>query len=123
MYSNKRYITIFILMTAALLVGASFCSASSLQDRMKERVPSLNALKSQGVIGENNQGFLEFLASPQQQDLIDGENSDRNEFYTAVAKRNNVDPALVGKKRAEQLAEKGVAGYWYQDKAGNWYQK
>ena len=123
--NNRNRTHIFFCLTIALiLLGAFNATAASIKDRMVERIPAINALKGQGLIGENNIGYLDFRSSNQpEKDLVKAENADRRKVYSAIAKKQGVKPNLVGQRRAKQIADKGSAGYWYQNQDGNWYKK
>ena len=91
---------------------------------MKERLPVITALKAEGVVGENNKGYLEVIgANRGKAGVITAENSDRKEVYTAIAKQQGTSVDLVGKRRAKQIAKKAKPGQWIQDNSGQWYQK
>ena len=76
------------LILLAILVCGSFAWAQDLKNRMRERLPKIIELKSQGVIGENNRGFLEIRGNGQaHKALIDAENQDRRQVYSAIAKK------------------------------------
>ena len=122
---NRNSIKIFsCLITVLILLGAVNCSAESIKDRMVARIPAINNLKSQGLIGENNKGFLEYRTSQKvQQDVVQGENQDRQAVYGAIAKKNGADPVLVGQRRAKQIADIGSPGQWFQQPDGKWYKK
>lgn len=99
-------------------------TSASIKDRMKARLPTIIALKDQGAIGENAQGYLEYRGSdkPQQQ-VVQEENNDRRLVYAEIANKQGVDTALVGQRRAQQLAENGAPGHWFRAADGSWYQK
>ncbi len=122
---NRKNITVFsCLIIAIMLLGAITCQVASIKDRMVARIPAINSLKSQGLIGENNKGFLEFRTGQKvQQDVVQGENQDRKAVYGAIAKKQGADPVLVGKRRAKQIADKGSPGQWFQQPDGKWYKK
>lgn len=122
---NRNSIKFFsCLITILMLMGAITCSAESIKDRMVARIPAINSLKDQGLIGENNNGFLEYRTSQKvQQDVVQGENEDRQAVYAAIAKKQGADPVLVGKRRAKQIADIGSPGQWLQQPDGKWYKK
>lgn len=122
---NRNSIKFFsCLITILMLMGAITCSAESIKDRMVARIPAINSLKDQGLIGENNNGFLEYRTSQKvQQDVVQGENEDRQAVYAAIAKKQGADPVLVGKRRAKQIADIGSPGQWFQQPDGKWYKK
>ena len=126
MYRQKLIMIITLLMTTVLISGlaAQNGAAASLKDRMLARVPAINSLKDQGLIGENNQGYLEYRtgARPEQK-MIDDENSDRRAVYTEIARTQKVDVALVGQRRASQIRDIGGAGHWFQKPDGAWDKK
>ncbi len=98
--------------------------AKELKARMLERIPVVQALKSKGIIGENNLGYLQFVSSAKEQEgIVNSENADRKAVYTAIANQQGASVDLVGKRRAIQIAENAGAGEWLQDNAGKWYQK
>lgn len=113
-------ITIFLLST--FLVGFS-AAAGEIKARMKERLPVISELKSQGLVGENNSGFLQYLrpAKPHKE-VVDAENADRQTVYRIIAERQNTTPELVGRQRAAQIAGNSVPGSWVQDPGGKWRQ-
>lgn len=90
---------------------------------MAERIPAINSLKNAGVVGENNQGYLEFRAAKKSEQLVEDENKDRNTVYSAIAKNQGATAALVGKRRAKMIEEKGQSGQWFQKDDGSWYKK
>ncbi|MBM9532179.1 YdbL family protein [Desulfoprunum benzoelyticum] len=116
---------LLILMTLFLAV---FCAqgvfADGIKDRMLARLPVINELKAQGLIGENNQGYLEFRGGKKPNaDVINAENADRQAVYKAIAARQKTTPAFVGQTRAAQIAEKESPGTWIQGADGTWKKK
>ena len=78
----------------------------------------------QGLVGENNQGFLEFRGGKKPQaDVIQAENKDRAAVYKAIAERQKTTPEFVGQARAAQIAEKEPSGFWVQEPDGKWKKK
>jgi uncharacterized protein YdbL (DUF1318 family) len=114
-----------VLIVLIFTCGYAFAQdANELKTRMKERLPIIQALKSKGIIGENNLGYLQFVSSVKEQEgLVNSENTDRKAVYTAIANQQGASVDLVGKRRAIQIAENAGAGEWLQDNAGKWYQK
>lgn len=107
-----------------LLWCAAPATSASIKDRMTARLPTIIALKDQGVIGENAQGYLEYRTGnkPEQQ-VVEAENKDRRLVYAQIAKNQGVDITLVGQRRAKQIAEKGSPGHWFRAADGTWYRK
>ena len=123
---TKFFITIIsLLLSVILITGASaFAGSEKIKARMKERLPVIKVLKAEGVIGENNIGYLEFIGGNQaKKSVINAENSDRAKVYSAIAKQQGTTVDLVGKRRAAQIAKQAKPGQWIQDQRGKWYQK
>ena len=114
---------IIILATIAICLLATVACADSIKDRMADRAPTITALKDQGLVGENNQGFLEIRSPQAQSNLVADENRDRAAVYQAIAKKIGTTPDLVGQRRAGKLAEMARSGNWLQASDGSWYQK
>jgi len=121
---------------AALLAGLFFLAllvpaeSAELKARFLQRKPLLEKMKDQGLIGENNLGFLAFRnettaegRSEENALVIQTENADRKTIYAEIAEKvkSNVDE--VGRRRAVQIARLAAAGHWLQNAEGTWYQK
>lgn len=98
---------------------------SVLRKDQEKRLPALDALKTSGVVGENNQGFVEVRgnASDYATNLVADENHDRAVVYTLYARKYNIAPEQVGRLRAKKVAGKSKPGIWLQAPDGTWYQK
>jgi uncharacterized protein YdbL (DUF1318 family) len=119
---------IVFLVVLTVLAGGWVARGTAFSDdikaRMIARIPVLRDLKAQGIIGENNQGYLEYRGSKRpHEDVVQAENQDRRTVYSAIAKQQGATEELVGKQRAVQIAEKADSGEWLQNAAGKWYQK
>ena len=91
---------------------------------MRDRLPTIVDLKARGVVGENNQGYLDMLkGQSEKSELVAVENEDRRTVYTQIARQTGTSPEIVGQRRAIQIAEIASSGEWLQDAAGKWYQK
>jgi len=116
--------SIGVLLASAIALAGTASFAQDTKSRMRERKPVIDDLKVQGIVGENNGGFLEFLSGiREKEDVIAAENSDREGVYRTIAKREGTTPARVGSLRAAQIAKKGRPGQWFQDAQGKWYKK
>lgn len=120
MRNNK---IILVVMVTAICLMAATAMAQGIKQRMKARVPAITALKAKGVVGENNRGFLEFRSAPQQAGLVKAENNDRTAVYKAIAAKTGATPAVVGQRRAAQIASQAASGTWVQAAGGKWYKK
>ncbi len=98
--------------------------AENLKNEMIKRLPVIKKLKAEGVIGENNRGYLEFVAGERKMEqVVQEENEDRRKVYAQIARRQNTSLEVVEKHRAAQIEKKARPGEWLQDANGKWYQK
>lgn len=98
--------------------------ADDIKTRMKNRLPVIKQLKDEGLVGEDNKGYLQFVGGKKAKaDVVAAENKDRETVYTAIAKQQGTTAELVGKRRALQIANNAAPGEWIQDAGGNWIQK
>ena len=112
------------LMIFSLIAVSSAAWAGGIKERMAKRLPVIVDLKARGVVGENNQGYLEYLKGAKEKNAaVKAENADRRAIYTAIAKKQGTSPDHVGKRRAMQIAEKAKPGEWLQNKKGQWQKK
>ena len=88
-----------VILTAVFILGTN-CFAGDIKERMKARLPQINALKADGSIGE-----------------------DRETVYRAIAQKKGSTTENVGRRRAIKIAASAKPGHWLQDNKGNWYQK
>ncbi len=114
---------LILFIVCALCLFLNHAAAAGIKERMKARVPEINTLKSQGVVGENNKGYLEIRQQGGGQALVNDENVDRKKVYTAIAKQQGASADLVGKRRAKQIAQRAKPGTWLQNEQGEWYKK
>ena len=120
-----------LLKTAAALgifatfIFSSNAYAEDVKSRMQWRIlTAIKELKTEGIVGENNKGYLEFVGSARKREnLVEAENKDRKEVYAAIAQQQGTTIEVVGKRRAEQIASRAAPGEWLQDESGNWYKK
>jgi uncharacterized protein len=122
---KNRMVVLWVLaFTAILLATSSVSFAQDIKARFKERLPKIIELKSKGIIGENNQGYLDFVGSVRQmQDVVEAENRDRRIVYEEIARQQGTTVQTVGQRRALQLRDLANPGDWVQDDAGRWYRK
>ena len=122
---EQRTITkiLTFLIIGFFVLGAT-AFADDIKARMKNRLPVIKKLKAEGIVGEDNKGYLQFVGGNKAKtDVVAAENKDRKTVYTAIAKQQGTTAELVGKRRALQIAKKAVPGEWVQDAGGNWIQK
>jgi uncharacterized protein YdbL (DUF1318 family) len=121
----KTFFLRLFFVSAFLLVSAPLTQAQdlgSIRARMEKRVGQIDALKTQGVLGENNQGFLE-VRSGDDAGVAAAENADRTVVYAALAKKTGATAEAVGKARAKQIAAASAKGVWVQAETGEWAKK
>ena len=91
------------------------------------RYESLQQLKSQGTLGENNHGYVDVLnATPGASEIAGAENGDRRTIYQTITEQNNLGAAGVGVVEtvfAEVHHEKSAPGQSIQTASGEWVQK
>jgi uncharacterized protein YdbL (DUF1318 family) len=105
-------------------VAGVSASADDIKTRMKKRLPVIKELKAKGIVGEDHQGYLQFVgAKKEKADVVAAENKDRKTVYAAIAKQQGTTAELVGKRRAMQISKKANPGEWVQDASGKWIQK
>jgi len=89
------------------------------------RYGELKQLKSQGAVGENNQGYVEALSGAGNS-TVSAENSDRRVIYSAIVQQNNLGGsglAQVQKVFAEVQRDKAAPGESIQLASGAWTKK
>ena len=115
------------IMSLAILGSFVFSAMAFGQDikaRIKARLPIIQALKAEGIVGENFAGYLEFRGSNKKnEDVVKAENVDRKKVYTKIAKQTGTTAAVVGQRRAQKIAELAKPGDWLQNDKGTWYKK
>ena len=125
---KKTLIVFAVLMLAlpAFLPVASAQDAATIKQNMINRLPAIAAMKSKGLAGEDNRGYLAAVSSQlsaADQAVIDAENADRKVVYEAIAQKTGATADLVGKQRAKQLAEQAAAGEFVMGENGTWVKK
>lgn len=123
-----RTLTIMIsLVLAMLLAPASALAADSkseLQKRFKERFPKVQQLKSDGVVGETDEGYLDFVGKKDADaaKLVDDENRDRKALYKAIAEAEGIDAGLVATRAGKRNFDKAKPGEYLKG-GGKWRKK
>jgi len=121
---NRIFLVRVLTFTAILFAISSITFAQDIKARFKDRLPKIIELKSQGIIGENNQGYLSFVGNVRQmQDVVEAENRDRRTVYEEIGVREGTTVQTVGQRRALQLRDLANPGDWVQNDVGKWYRK
>ena len=117
--------TLFSFTLIILLLSSAYAqNLQNVKSQMLNRKPTIDNLKSQGLIGEGNDGYLHVRkANDNAQNVVNSENADRRTVYTAIAKSQGAPVDKVGKRRAMQIAEISDPGHWIQKTDGSWYKK
>ena len=119
--TSSKILTVLLIGVFALSVAAF---ADDIKARMKNRLPVIKKLKSQGIVGEDNAGFVQFVGDKKASaDVVAAENKDRQSVYEAIAKQQGTTAELVGRRRALQNEKRAEPGEWVQDASGQWQQK
>ena len=63
MRKNTIFFTVIALFPLLIFSGQGLCfaGAADIKARMQQRLPTIVQLKNEGIVGENNKGFLEYL--------------------------------------------------------------
>jgi len=117
------------IITAAIMIFIGMTSlgihAEGIKARLAKRLPTINKLKADGSIGENNKAYLEARKelSNENKTVVQAENSDRKKIYAMLAKKTGQKIEIIESRRALSIAQKTKKGYWLQKEDGTWYQK
>ena len=120
------------LIAAALLTLSSPLSAGSvlaenlsdIKERMVDRYWMVEQLKSKGVVGENKEGYLEFLGTQGEgAGFVIEENRDRRRVYEIIAGKTGASIDEVARQRALQIRDNAKRGTLIQDEEGRWLKK
>lgn len=125
MKTLRTFLALSVFGLAGATVALHAQDMNAVRQRMEQRLPSLDALKDRGLVGENNRGYLEARGAVGADDssAIAAENADRGVVYGAIARQTGSNAEQVGRARAQKLAEMSKAGVWVQRPSGEWYRK
>ncbi|WP_299204238.1 YdbL family protein [uncultured Amphritea sp.] len=85
---------------------------------------SLDDAKSQGLVGEQMNGYLgEVVISPEVKALVKSINSKRREAYAETARNAGVDINIIELRIGERLIQRAPAGQYIQAPNGQWSKK
>ena len=133
-----RFLLIFLMMItfstqgSDVLAGAKYSikemtlQVETALNNRRDRYDMLEDLKNHGVVGENNQGYVEMLEKkPEAENLVNKENYDRRLIYQTIAEQNNLGDALetIEKVFAQVQREKASKGHKIQTEDGEWKKK
>lgn len=119
-----KFFAVFAVFAAMLSITGFAQDLDTLNAQISARVGTLDAMKKQQVVGENNAGLLTaFGASGEQQAIIDAENADRTQVYALIAAKSGSTAAAVAKARADQIRGNSTGGVKVQLPSGQWVVK
>ncbi|MEE8060143.1 MAG: YdbL family protein [Pseudomonadales bacterium] len=87
---------------------------------------SLKEAKAQGLVGERNDGYVDYVVSPanaETKTLVKEVNNKRKAKFEATAKNNNLKVEQVATRFYQRAASQTAAGNYYQNAAGQWNKK
>ena len=117
-------VVLFVLAPIFISLAPAAQTLQQIKTRMLKRLPVILELKTQGVVGENNHGYLEFRGGKRpHRDIVEAENRDRRKVYEIISRQQGVPITTVERLRARQIAERALPGHWLQDANGHWYRK
>ncbi len=120
----RNIIKFNLIVVVCLMISSQIAFAEGIKQRMKQRLPEIAKLKKNGIVGENNRGYIGFVTSARDQEqLIADENKDRKRIYSHFAKQQKTTVDVVEKIQARRKAEKTKPGQYYQKKGGEWTKK
>ncbi len=98
--------------------------ANDIKQRMKQRLPVINQMKQQGLVGENANGYLEFVSAKKMNgNIVTAENKDRKTVYSIIAKQQGANIQTVEQRRAFQIIQRTHKGEYLKKANGTWYKK
>ena len=125
----KTKLIFFVTLIALFVIPASTLLAANakkdeLKKRFQERYPAIRELKEKGVVGETDEGYLDWVGKKDSKStqLVDDENSDRKELYALLAKETHESPENVAKHAAQRNFEKAKVGE-YLKVGSKWHKK
>ena len=129
----KKLFMVLVLICAAAATASAQATydikemtpvVKSALDGRKARFADLKALKTQGVIGENNRGYVQALGGDKSaKALVAAENKDRKQVYEAIVEQNKLGSgalATVEAVFAGVQRDKAEPGEKVQDASGRW---
>jgi len=123
-----KRITICLLLSisiAFMFTSVAFArSQNEIIQSMKNRKATIKQLKTSGVVGETNKGYLAFVGGSGGQDaVVAAENQDRKELYALVAKKQNTSLSVVENNMGVVKAQRAKPGEFYQNSSGAWQKR
>jgi uncharacterized protein YdbL (DUF1318 family) len=110
--------------TPAAHPAAATPEEAALQKRFKARYAQIQQFKKEGVIGETDAGFVDFVKAKDEKatKVVDEENADRKTLYKLIADREGITIEVVAQRAAKRNFDHAKPGEWLKE-AGKWRQK
>jgi uncharacterized protein YdbL (DUF1318 family) len=119
-----------ILLSAVLLLPSGLVVATSVvTPALAQSAAAKTAVdnaKAQGLVGEQGDGFLGFVAAstdPALAAAVAEINAGRMQVYRETAMRTGVTPEAAGQATAQQLFARLPGGQYFKPLDGNWVRK
>ncbi len=135
----RRLCTLFLSLWLVLSAATPFCAAADydfktmtpqIEQALKNRQAryyQLQGLKREGLVGENNKGYVTDLKNnTSASTLVTAENKDRRVLYEALAEQNMLGASgllEIERAFAEVQSEKAEPGDMVQSSSGAWERK
>ena len=115
---------LFVLGSAVVALGVA---AGAVLAQTPEQHSLIVAAKTQGVVGEQADGYLGFRTSasdPALQQAVSATNAGRRYAYARSAAEAGTTPDVAAARMFEsQLLPRITSGQWYRNAAGQWVQR
>jgi uncharacterized protein YdbL (DUF1318 family) len=105
-------------------------SSLEVASNRRQRSGEIQALKNDGVIGEDCDGYLQIIRKPEDakylqyaQSVVNAENADRSFLYLTNSQAQNKPLELVERDYAQQWRDRAFPGEWVQKDNGTWIRK
>lgn len=94
------------------------------KDSLQARRERIDKLKKEGIVGENNKGYLEFVGKSRKgKKDIEAENALRKKAYGLLAEKKDIKTEKIGKIRANTYRKRAEKGEYIQLDNGKWIKK
>lgn len=116
----------FVITVAFLFVfSVAMAAQPTLKERVRARIPQINALLARGSIGLDANGYLVCRDKLSEKDelVVQEENKDRKAMHAAIAKKSSSPITKVEKRSALKFIERLPKGAFYKDAKGEWVRK
>jgi uncharacterized protein YdbL (DUF1318 family) len=110
----------------AIAAGLSLIAAGAALSQTPAQKASVDAAKTQGVVGEMGDGYIGFVTTTADASLkasVTAINTGRAAVYAETAAKTGVTAEAAGQATARQLYDRIPAGQWYKPLGGSWTRK